>query len=149
MICDSGWNLLGQQRPLGGLVEFVNQARPRANWVIDLIILCRGQRYLQPYPPFCSIFRSSFGLNAIIYSFDLSAGGAHACLKLSNCPLLLRSRPNTLFASLNLGLSRAINPIPACPLKKSDHVVVVIVSPIQRIGCQPEKSYLTRQPIPL
>ena len=28
-------------------------------------------------------------------------------------------------------------------------VVVVVVSHIQRIGCQPEKSYFTRCPIPL
>ena len=28
-------------------------------------------------------------------------------------------------------------------------VVVVVVSHIQRIGCQPEKNYFTRWPIPL
>ena len=29
------------------------------------------------------------------------------------------------------------------------YIVVVVVSHIQRIGCQPEKNYFTRWPVPL
>ena len=36
-----------------------------------------------------------------------------------------------------------------CPCMAIDVSVVVVVSHIQRIGCQPEKNYFTRWPIPL
>ena len=62
-------------------------------------------------------------------------------------------RGNHAFLALSLGVkvdsARKYEHRSRTPTWKEVVVVVVVVSHIQRIGCQPEKNYFTRWPIPL
>ena len=72
------------------------------------------------------------------------------------CSLVRADRPSkqevTVVRQEDLGflcviwsLSLSLQSVPRC----EKVVSVVVVSHIQRIGCQPEKNYFTRWPIPL